>query len=126
MSSYWAAGYVETATGQRRHEPMNRNEIINHPIQGTAGHLVIDAQARISEFAYAADLPELQPIMNIHDDLSFYLPEDEAEELIEVIAEKMCCCPFDFLTVPLSVEVSIGRNWADKEEIATFYSTDFQ
>lgn len=126
MDQYWTEGYVATATGQRRHEPMGRNEIINHPIQGTAGHLVIDAQARISELAYREQLPDLQPIMNIHDDLSFYLPEDGVEDYIEIIARHMCRCPFDFLSVPLTVEVSIGTNWANKEEVAVFSSTDFQ
>lgn len=126
VDQYWATGYVETGTGQRRHEPMARNEIINHPFQGTAGHLVIDAQRRLSLSAYEQDLPALQPIMNVHDDLSFYLPKDGLEDYIETIAKHMCCCPFDFAIVPFSVEVSIGDNWCDKEEIATFTTKDFQ
>lgn len=126
MNGYWATGYVETAFGQRRHEPMNRNEIINHPIQGTAGPLVIDAQQRLSFISLEQDVPPLQPIMNIHDDLSFYLPVDGMDDLIEFIAREMILTPFDFITVPLSVEVSMGDNWADKEEIATFTTKDFQ
>lgn len=127
ISKYWKTGYVETGTGQRRHEPMAKNEIINHPFQGTAGHLVIDAQRRLSLMSYHDKRPPLQPIMNIHDDLSFYLPEETIEDDIETIARCMCCCPFDFAKkVPLSVEVSIGDNWAEKEEIATFTTKDFQ
>jgi uracil-DNA glycosylase family 4 len=126
MKDYWAKGYVATGTGQRRHEPMSRNEIGNHFSQGTAGHLVINAQRKISEYAYRNNKPHLQPIMNIHDDLSFYLPEDSLADDIEIIARLMCTDTFDFITVPLTVEVSVGTNWADKEEIHTFNTRDFQ
>jgi DNA polymerase I-like protein with 3'-5' exonuclease and polymerase domains len=125
IDKYWRVGYVETATGQRRHEPMARNEIINHPFQGTAGHLVLDAQQRVTIAAYEQDRPSLQPIMNIHDDLSFYLPYATVERDIEDIARFMCVCPFEFVTVPLGVEVSVGENWCDKEEIGEFSTGDF-
>jgi DNA polymerase I-like protein with 3'-5' exonuclease and polymerase domains len=126
MAEYWKHGWVETLEGQRRHEPMNRNEIINHPIQGTAGRMVIDAQTRLSRIAYEQDYQTVQPIMNIHDDLSFYLLAKKAEADIEFIAREMILTPFDFGGVPLSVEVSAGDNWCDKEEIATFTTKDFQ
>lgn len=126
IEKYWRLGYVETATGQRRHEPMARNEIINHPFQGTAGHLVINAQERLSLAAYEQDRPPLQPIMNIHDDLSFYLPNKTIEQDIEDIARYMCQSPFAFVTVPLAVEVSVGDNWCDKEEIGAFSTEDFK
>jgi uracil-DNA glycosylase family 4 len=125
ISDYWLTGYVETVTGQRRHEPMKRNEIINHPFQGTAGHLVIDAQGRLAYKAWKEDRPSLQPIMNIHDDLSFYLPDATIEQDIEDIAREMVCTPFDFVNVPLTVEVSVGYNWCDKQEIGAFSSEDF-
>ena len=126
MTKYWKTGYIETGTGQRRREPISRNEGINHPFQGTAGHLVVDAQRRLSLTAYEQDRPSLQPIMNVHDDLSSYFPEETLEDDIETTARHMCCCPFDFIkNIPLSVEVSIGDNWADKQEIATFTTKDF-
>jgi len=126
IEKYWRLGYVETATGQRRHEPMARNESINHPFQGTAGHLVINAQERLSLAAYEQDRPQLQPVMNIHDDLSFYLPGATLELDVEDIARYMCTCPFEFVgDVPLMVEVSVGDNWCDKEEIGKFSTEDF-
>lgn len=125
VSLYWELGYVETGTGQRRHEPMSRNEVINHPFQGSAGHLVIDTQSRLSFAAYEQDRPQLQPILNVHDDLSFYLPIKTLEENIETIARYMCTDSFDFVTVPLAVECSMGDNWCDKEEIHTFTTQDF-
>lgn len=125
LKKYWQLGYVETGTGQRRHEPLARNELINHPFQGTGGHLVIDAQARISRFAYESARPSLQPIMNIHDDLSFYFPDATAERDVEDVARLMLTGLFPFVDVPMLVECSVGENWADKEEIGKFYSDDF-
>jgi DNA polymerase I-like protein with 3'-5' exonuclease and polymerase domains len=65
-------------------------------------------------------------VMNVHDDLSSYFPEETLEDDIKTTAQYMCLCPFDFIkNIPLSVEVSIGDNWADKETIATFTTRDF-
>lgn len=132
LENYWTKGYVETATGQRRREPMNRNELINMPIQGTAGKMVLDAQVRLSRIAYEQDIEALQPIMNVHDDLTFYLPADGVEELVPFISEQMVCTPYDFIDVPLGVEVKLskggefGHNWADVEEKFVFTTLDFQ
>ena len=122
---YWKHGYVETAFGFRRHEPLSKNELINAPVQGTAAQLVMDAQARLSTAAYAQDKPQYQAVINMHDDLTPYLPRESLEEDIEFIAHEMCIFDRDFVTLPLSIEVSIGENWADQQEIGTFYSTDF-
>lgn len=122
---YWKHGYVETAFGFRRRAPLSKNEIINSPVQGTAGQLVMSVQARLSEAAYREEKPQYQPVINMHDDLTFYLPEASVEDDIERIAREMCVFDFAFLTVPLSIEVSVGPNWADQQVVGTFYSTDF-
>lgn len=123
---YWKHSYVETLTGFRRREPMTANELINQPIQGTAAHIVIDAQIRLSQHAYDSEQPRFQPRINIHDDLTFYLPKSPTlEQDIEFIGKQMCLPSYAFITVPLSVEVSIGPNLADKEDLVTFSSTDF-
>lgn len=125
MTFYWSNHYCETLLGFRRREPMPRNEIINHPIQGTAAQIVLDAQIRLARMAYERGMPQLQPVMNIHDDLTFFIPVGTLEQDIEIIAREMACCPFPFIDVPLSVEVSIGDNWCDKAPLHTFLSTDF-
>ncbi len=124
-SFYWKHGYVETAFGFRRHEPLSKNELINSPVQGTAGQLVMLPQVKLSKASYTEDKPQYQPVINMHDDLTFYLPHASLENDIERIARDMCCFDLGFLVVPLSVEVSLGPNWADQQEIGTFYSTDF-
>jgi uracil-DNA glycosylase family 4 len=120
ISIYKAEGRVENFMGQRRHEPCARTEIINHPFQGSAGQLVINAQGRICRFAYEEDRPSLIPVMNIHDDLTFYFPDASLEEDIETVARMMVTDTF-CEKVPMLVEVSLAENnWADKQEIAAF------
>ena len=116
---YRQYGYVECLTGRRRHGPLSFNQICNSPIQGTAAEVVLDAMSRLSE---TGD-PELQPEINIHDDLTFLrVPEDRVDEIAEKIIDKMLAVPFDWLNVPITVEMSFGKNWAELEEIGVYSS----
>lgn len=116
-------GYVQTLTGFRRHAPLSWNELINQPIQGSASDIVIDGMNRISERAHKEDM-HIHPVLNVHDELDFYLPDDsDLEERIEIIGTEMCSCKFEFINVPLVVEMSIGPNWYEQEEIAVFDSS---
>lgn len=120
IATYNEFGYVENYLGFRRHEPCARNEIINHPFQGSAGQLVIDAQIRCAKFAYETDRPQLIPVMNIHDDLTFYFPDATIERDIEDAARIMCIGTF-CKRVPMLVECSVAEHqWDQKEEIASF------
>lgn len=124
---YRQVHYAETLTGFRRHAPLTRNEMINSPIQGTASDIVVDAMCRLAERAWREGIPPLLPRLNIHDDLTFYFPDDGLEELIEFAAREMVACPFEFArVVPLAVEVSVGDNWYQQEEVAKFSSEDFK
>lgn len=118
--------YAETLTGFRRRAPLTRNEMINSPIQGTASDIVVDGQNRLAEMAWREGIEPLQFRLNVHDDLTFYFPDSELEELVEVAAREMVCSPFKFINVPLAVEVSVGRNWYEQEEVAKFSTTDFK
>lgn len=122
---YNQKGYVETLTGRRRYEPLSLNEMINSPIQGTASDVVVDASRRLANAAYERQDWDLVPRMNVHDDLTFYLKTEELEEKLDVIVPIMCQPEFDWVTVPITVEVSIGKNWCDQEELATIESTDY-
>lgn len=114
--------YVETLGGRKRRGAMTKNEIINHPIQGTAADIVTEGMNAISELGEATDRNFLIPRLNVHDDLSFYIPDAELDSGIKVVAQEMCRPRFDYINVPLVVEVSIGTNWADLEEIAVYRS----
>lgn len=120
---YEKNGYVETLTGFRRYGPLSYNEIINTPIQGTAAHIVLDAMNVFSDMALQdKSNSHLQPIMNIHDDITFYIPDASIEEDIEIIAEVMCTPRFDFINVPLVAELEAGTDWSNQQVIGE-YST---
>lgn len=115
--------YVETLTGRRRRGALSLNQIINTPIQGTAADIVTDAMTRLSVDSEVLDRPQLQPPLNVHDDLTFYIPKVTLERDVEHIAFQMCNCPFDFVNVPLLVEVSVSRHrWSGLEEVGVYRS----
>lgn len=124
MVSYYDRGYVETLTGRRHHYPLTRNQAINMPVQGTAAELVCDAMSRLSYIAASTGKWYLHPVLNIHDDISFFVPDDEdvLESSINTIMHEMLTFTYPWVNVPLSVEISIGKTWADLEPIGKFWS----
>jgi len=126
MRQYKKQGYVECKTGRRRHAPLVGNRVINTPIQGTASDVVVDAMNRLSELADKENDAALQPIMNIHDDLTFDLPEDLVDDYMQVIINEMLSVSYDFMkVVPISVEVECGYDWAHMEGVGTFTTEDW-
>ena len=116
--------YVETLAGFRRRGAMTKNEIFNHPIQGTAARIVTEAMNVLSEISIAEDNEELQPNLNIHDDLSFFIRDEAMDATIPIIVEEMCRHRFDFINVPLIVEVSVGDRWHTLKEIGVYRSNE--
>lgn len=125
MRDYYQEGYVENLFGRRRRYPLTKNEAVNFPIQSTASEMVVDAMTRLSKLAFKTDMI-LHPRLNIHDDLTFFLPDDPQviDDCLEIIIGEMLKLPYSFINVPMSVEVSIGPDWFHQEEIGKFWSTD--
>lgn len=122
LEFYHEYGYVECLTGRRRRGPMSTNQIFNSPVQGTAAAIVLDAMARISE---TGD-PELQPEINIHDDLTWArVPEKKVDDFAEKILNIMLKPAFPWINVPLTVEGALGSNWLEMEEFGTFSSDEW-
>lgn len=119
-------GYVESLFGFRRYAPISRNELYNTPTQSDAAQIVIRAMNRLTRYAIENNKLKYKPILNIHDDLSFYLPEETLDDDVEFIAKEMVKSCFDFMNVPLGVEVSIGDMWGDTKGYKKFESTDFK
>ena len=125
---YVKHNYVECLTGRRRRGPMSYNARINSPIQGTASDIVVDGMERLSRHAVEAKQLWMHPVLNVHDDLTFDvpdLPEAEFEDVLWFFCEQMLSCEFPFINVPLTVEVSIGDTWGTVHEVATLSTTDF-
>lgn len=122
LKSYAKNLYIETLGGRRRRGPMTKNEIINMPIQGTALDIVTEAMNVLSERSQFEDDPDLCPNLNVHDDLTFIIPDANLEPKLEIIAREMCLPRFDYINVPLIIEAKVGARWHDMTEIKVYKS----
>ena len=124
MKEYYKNGYVTTYVGRRHRYPLSSNQAINHPIQGLACEIVCDAMTRLSFESVSTGNWHIHPRLNIHDDLTFVVPDndDEIESAVGTIYKAMLTPPYKCVNVPLSVKASVGTNWLDMEEIGQFWS----
>ena len=114
-------GFVTTLLGRRLPIPeinssnfnvksFAERNAINYPIQGSAADIIkqamINIDRRLKEEGLATRL-----IMQVHDELVFEVPHKEllqVEQLVEhAMAHAVPC------RVPLKVDISHGRNWAE-------------
>ncbi len=59
----------------------------------------------------AALPPDARMILTVHDELLFEVPESQAQNVAELVRTKMESAVE--LSVPLTVDVGIGRNWKE-------------
>lgn len=116
---YRKYGYVTGLSGFRRRAPISPTQLINAPIQSDEAVIVMDSMCRLSEL----DDPRFQPILEVHDDLTFLWDASEVDTNAEVVISAMLDTSYDWAkVVPLGVEMSLGKNWADQEAVGEFFS----
>lgn len=117
---YERYGYVDSLSGFRRHAPVSSNELINSGIQADESMIVCSAMNRLSEMG----LNQYQPNLEVHDDLSFVWPKKSIEKNAEIVGKEMTRIAYPWMAcVPIEVEMSVGDNWSELEEVAKFNST---
>ncbi len=114
-------GYVETISGRRRYirDITSANATVrgaaervamNTPIQGTAADMIKLAMIRVDEDLRAAGL-RTRMLLQVHDELLFEVPEDEAATAKLLITDAMRhALP---LRVPVEVDAATGHNWLE-------------
>lgn len=118
--------YAETWMGRRRYLPNILSEdwgkksfaercALNTPIQGTAADILKAACARIIKGL--PERPWLQPILQIHDELVFIVPEDKVQEAEAFVKECMEVQPYPDFDVPIVSEGSVGSDFGHMEEM---------
>lgn len=125
LRGYDKNGYVETSTGKRRHGPISPSMIINSPVQGTASDIVVKAMERCSRYALKTGKWYYQPLLNIHDDLTFLIPLDRKDKVIDRIVRMMLYPYYSWINVPISVEVAEGPHWGSLEETGVYTSDQY-
>jgi DNA polymerase-1 len=116
-------GVVTTIFGRRCHFPRiassNASErafferaAINAPIQGAAADIIRRAMARMDKALLDAGC-SARMLMQVHDELVFEAPLEEAEATIAVVKRVMEEAPHPAatLTVPLQVDARAAQNW---------------
>ncbi|MEZ5893151.1 MAG: DNA polymerase, partial [Parvularculaceae bacterium] len=116
-------GYVETIFGRRTYvggindkNPAMRGyserQAINAPIQGAAADVIRRAMIRMPAALAKAHL-KAKMLLQVHDELIFECPMDEADKTCEIVSGVMTAAPAPAvsLTVPLVVEARPGKNW---------------
>ena len=113
-----AQGYVETLFGRRLYLPdINSNNAmrrkgaervaINAPMQGTAADIIKRAMIKLDEVTHHD--PDIEMIMQVHDELVFEVRSEKVEFFREQIKQNMEAAAE--LVVSLIVEVGVGQNW---------------
>lgn len=114
-------GYVETLYGRRRYVPdiassngmlrsVAERMAFNTVFQGTAADIIkramIVIHGELSSVSKGARM-----LLQVHDELLFEVPEEDAEKVKTFVKEKMEGAAR--LDVPLVVDVGVGNNWAE-------------
>lgn len=118
--------YTQTFLGRRRYLPGIRSQdwgrrsfaercALNTPIQGTAADILKLSLGRL--IAGLPDRPWLRPLLQIHDELVFELPEERLNEAVAFIQDCMDAKPFPELDVPLVAEASWGYDFGHMNEM---------
>jgi len=112
---------VRTILGRRRRLPELRSSnpqqrafgeraAVNTVIQGSAADLIKVAMIHLDQRIERESLPA-RMLLQVHDELVLEVPQGCEEEIGQVVKEEMEGV-FD-LRVPLLVDLSFGRNWAE-------------
>jgi DNA polymerase-1 len=115
-------GYTTTLLGRRRpipelqsNDPVQRGfgerMAVNSPIQGTAADLIKIAMINVHQRLHE-ELPHTKMILQVHDELIFEVPEKELDEAKRLVRQEMEAVGKQLgLSVPLKVELGVGKNW---------------
>ncbi len=120
--------YTETWLGRRRNltdisspnwakKSFAERVAMNTPIQGTAADILKLSMGRI-----VRGLPErswLLPLLQIHDELVFEIPEEKLSEAVKYIKSCMEEKPFEEFPIPIIAEAAAGHRFGEMHEMET-------
>ncbi len=115
-------GYTETLLGRRRYIPeltsdnrrlreLGERQALNAPIQGSASDVFKVAMIEVDRALLERPELDCHPLLTVHDELVFEVPEAKLEDATELIRERMEHAIE--LDVPLLASIGSGSNWAD-------------
>ena len=121
------SGFVNNIFGRRSHF-LNINDknynvrnfqeraAINAPIQGSASEIMRLAMVRLKQNLDLKKNNETKMLLQIHDELIFETPKDDAKRISKIISTEMASVRNSdqhSFSIPLTVDINIGVNWGD-------------
>ena len=119
------SGYVNNIFGRRSHfinindknynvRNFQERAAINAPIQGSASEIMRLAMIRLDKRLNDNKSPNTKMLLQIHDELIFETPKEEANKISKIITEEMTSVANSeqhSFSIPLTVDLNIGDNW---------------
>ena len=116
-------GYTVTPMGRRRYIPeltssngmqraFGKRVAMNAPIQGAAADIMKLAMIKVYE-ALKNELPSARLVMQVHDELIVEVKDADVEKCKAILKREMESAVE--LSIPLTVDVTSGKNWLDQE-----------
>ena len=119
------SGYVNNIFGRRSHfinindknynvRNFQERAAINAPIQGSASEIMRLAMIRLDKRLNDNKSLKTKMLLQIHDELIFETPKEEANKISKIITEEMTSVANSeqhAFSIPLTVDLNIGDNW---------------
>tara|TARA_Y100001970_G_scaffold161529_1_gene197514 strand:+ start:9648 stop:12422 length:2775 start_codon:yes stop_codon:yes gene_type:complete len=119
------SGYVNNIFGRRSHfisindknyniRNFQERAAINAPIQGSASEIMRLAMIRLSKKLSEQKFKKTRILLQIHDELIFETPKEDANRISKIITEEMASVVNSdqhSFSIPLTVDINIGDNW---------------
>jgi len=119
-NQYLQRGWFDTLTGFREKGLYKRNDVINHPIQGSAFHCLLWCLIRLVQWTVKNKM-QTKIVGQIHDSVLADVHKSELEDFVakaQRLMVKDIRIAWDWIIVPLDVDVAIAeQNWYEKQEV---------
>ena len=117
VTDYQKTGYIELASGFRRHGPLDILQIGNTPVQGAAFHILLENAIELWKEMKRRNMRS-HLISETHDSLVIDTDADECEEIVVMGNEILHRLP-EWLPTPVELKVDweIGSDWGSMEKL---------
>jgi DNA polymerase I-like protein with 3'-5' exonuclease and polymerase domains len=122
VTQYEQNGWMQMFTGFVCQGFLEKNEIINYPIQGSAFHCLLWSLIELQRIIKKRGLKTLI-VGQIHDSIVMDVPEEEMSEVVDLVHQimvKRLCRTWGWICVPIAIEVeaaAVDRPWVEKVKI---------
>jgi DNA polymerase I len=122
FAKYQKLGYLDMFTGFRCSGLMDKNDVINYPVQGAAFHCLLWSFIQIDKVSRMEGWKS-RLIGQIHDAMLFDMHPDELNDVIDAVRLITCKAlpkAWPWIIVPLEVDVEVSpvdHSWAEKKSL---------